>query len=318
MASELRILLLGAGGFVGRHLLVELREHFGSSAKVRPTGLTARPGIRPLDLTDAAALRAAIGDFRPTHVFNLAGIAAPAAARRDPDMAWRLHAQAPERLGRILMEGAPECWLLQVGSGLVYGRAAAHGQPVDERTAPIPMDPYGVTKAAGDLALGALACDGLKCVCLRPFNHTGPGQAEDFAIPAFAAQIARIERGAQAPVLRVGNLDAIRDFLDVRDVVRAYSGLVAASLGDGAPSLSGRILNVASGTGSRMRDLLDMLVAQSAVPLTVEPDPARQRASDLPAIVGDASALQDRTGWAPQIPLEDTMRAVLDYFRTAA
>ena len=317
MANKLRILILGAGGFVGQHLISELAGHFGSAAEIRPTGLSARPGILPLDLTDSQAVRATVQEFRPTHICNLVGIAAPATARRDPEMAWQLHAQAPERLGRIVLEEVPDCWLFQIGSGLIYGSSASHGKPVDENTALGPMDPYGVTKAAGDLAMGALAFDGLKCLRLRPFNHTGPGQTEDFAIPAFAAQIVRIEKGLQPPVINVGNLDAIRDFLDVRDVVRAYSRLIAATGETGAETLSGKIFNVASGTGSRMRDLLDMLIDGSTSTLRVELDPDRQRASDLPAIVGDATALRKETDWTQEIPLEETMRAVLDHFRQA-
>lgn len=308
MAAARRILLLGAGGFVGGHLAGALEDRFGAGAAVTRTGLRGGAGLRPLDLRDAPALRDALRDLRPTHVVNLVGIAAPAEARRDPDAAWQAHAVAVERLGRLILQDLPDCWLVHVGSGLAYGRSALDGAPVAE-TAPLePMDIYGVTKAAGDLALGALAGEGLRCLRLRPFNHTGPGQSEAFVIPAFAAQIARIEAGRQPPVIRVGNLDAVRDFLDVRDVVAAYADLVAAA-GAMAP---GRAVNIASGRGRRIGDLLDALCRMARVPVTVEPDPDRQRPSDLPALVGDAGVLAAATGWAPRHGLDETLRATLD------
>jgi len=306
-----RILVLGAGGFVGGHLRADLERRFGGAARLVLTTRDPSPGCLSLDLTDAEAVRDMLRHEKPTHVVNLAGIAAPVEARRKPALAWAVHATAPEQLGRLILEEVPDCWLLHVGSGLVYGQAAANGTPVDETTLLDPMDPYGVTKAAGDLALGALARDGLNCLRLRPFNHTGPGQTGDFAVPAFAEQIARIEAGRQEPVLRVGNLSAVRDFLDVRDVAAAYGLLIAQS----DRMQTGAIFNIASGRGTRMDTILDTLVAMSRASVTVEPDPARQRPSDLPAIVGDAGALAQATGWAPAYGLEATLAETLEFFR---
>lgn len=313
-SKQVRILILGSGGFVGQHLLAQLRQDFADAQSIWATGQRAKPGISALDATDADAVRSAVRDFAPTHIFNLAGIAAPARSRRTPDVAWKIHAHAPEQLGRILLECAPECWLFQVGSGLIYGNSAASGQPMAENTVLSPTDTYGVTKAAGDLALGALATEGLKCLRLRPFNHTGPGQSEDFVVPAFSAQIAEIERGRQSPVLRVGNLEAVRDFLDVRDVVRAYSMLLQS-----AEEIStGSIFNIASGVGLPISKLLDYLVEISATSVTIESDPDRQRPSDLPTIIGDASELRRATGWRPAIDIVDTLRDTLNYFRQLA
>lgn len=313
-AGQMRILILGAGGFVGQHLLARLKRDLGDAQSIRATGQRAKPGITALDATDADAVRSAIRDFAPTHIFNLAGIAAPARSRRTPDTAWKIHAHAPEQLGRTLLECAPECWLFHVGSGLIYGNSAAGGQLLAEDTVLSPTDTYGVTKAAGDLALGALATEGLKCLRLRPFNHTGPGQSEDFVVPAFSAQIARIEKGLQSPVLRVGNLEAVRDFLDVRDVVRAYSMLLQSA--EEIPI--GSIFNVASNLGLPISKLLDYLVEISGTSVEIEADPDRQRPSDLPSIIGDASELRRVTGWRPAIDIEDTLRDTLNYFRQLA
>lgn len=312
MTDQYRILLVGLGGFVGRHLMAALDRHFGASAKVLATSRHPSAGLTSLDLTDGSAVRAAIRDFRPTHVVNLAGIASPVTAHQDPELAWTVHAQAPEQLGRIVLEEAPACWLFHVGSGLVYGKAAAHGNPVDEETPLAPLDTYGVTKAAGDLAVGALANAGLRCLRLRPFNHTGPGQSEDFAIPAFAAQIARIEAGLQEPVLQVGNLDAVRDFLDVRDVVSAYCLLIEAS-----ENLSpGSVFNIASGAGLRIGDALEHLLSESRVEIEVQRDPERQRPSDLPAIIGNPDRLTGVVKFSPALKIEKTLKDTLRYFRT--
>ena len=168
---------------------------------------------------------------------------------------------------------------------------------------PAPVDDYGVTKAAADLALGALVRRGLKVVRLRPFNHTGAGQTEFFVIPAFAMQIAQIEAGLLEPVLRVGNLDAERDFLDVRDVANAYA-LTVQHTDD---FQSGVILNIASGIPCRIGDMLQTLLAQSRISVTVEHDPARMRASDLPRIIGDAARAREALGWSPEYRLDDTL-----------
>ena len=172
------------------------------------------------------------------------------------------------------------------------------------------MDTYALTKAAGDLAMGVLAGDGLKCLRLRPFNHTGPGQSEDFAVPAFAAQIARIKAGLQEPVLKLAICLLCRDFLDVRDVAQAYVALIEFS----DTLKSGAIYNIASGVGQTMQGLLCMLVKISGVELDVELDPNRQRASDLPAIVGNAEALMLDTRWRPTISINHTLSEMLKEF----
>jgi GDP-4-dehydro-6-deoxy-D-mannose reductase len=311
--APLRLLVTGASGFVGRHLLAEFAFRFGARATTTATARVAGEGFAGLDVTDAAAVRDAVRALRPTHVINLAGIAAPAEARRDPDAAWRLHARAPAALGRAILAVDPACWLLHVSSGMVYGRSGLTGVPLDE-TAPLaPLDDYAVTKAAGDLALGAVVQEGLRCVVLRPFNHTGPGQSDAFAIPAFAAQIARIEAGLVEPVLRVGNLEAVRDFLDVRDVVHAYALVVERS----AAMQPGAVLNVASGRPVRMDAMLGLLLAASRRQVRVEIDPARMRPSDLGFIAGDATRLRALTGWSPMVDHAAMLQGVLDACRGA-
>jgi len=267
--------------------------------------------IETLDVTDAYAVDRTIMQFRPSHVVHLAGLAAIRAVVANTSVAWQVHLFGTLNIANAILSRVPDCVLLSVGSGQVYGASARSGQPLDEATLLAPTNGYEVTKAAADLAVGALAAQGLRCIRLRPFNHTGPGQTEDFVIPAFAMQIARIEAGQGPSVLRVGNLDAERDFLDVRDVTAAYALAVARS--DDVPS--GTILNIASGTPRRIRDLLDRLVALSGVAITVEPDPARMRPSDTPRFVGRAELAHRLLGWSPAHPFDETLAAVLEHSR---
>lgn len=308
-----RVLMTGAEGFVAPHVEKALRSLCGAETEIVATSKAG--GVHPLfgkmealDVTDATAVQAAIAQNDPTHVLHLAAIAAVGVATTDPETAWAVHVGGTRNLAQAILDQAPHCWLLNVGSGLIYGEAAKSGRPLDETSTLAPVDDYGVTKASADLALGAMVRRGLKAVRLRPFNHTGAGQTEAFVIPAFAMQIARIEAGQIEPVLRVGNLEAERDFLDVRDVARAYA-LAVRHTDSFEP---GVILNIASGVPSRIGDMLQKLLAQSQVAITVEHDPARMRASDLPRIVGDATLARKLLGWSPEYTLDDTFGAVLD------
>ena len=314
-----RVLVTGALGFVGPYLVEALRRAYANNIEIIATakdaGQHALLGpVMALDITDRAALEAATGTVKPTHVINLAGIAAPTAANADPDEAWRVHLHGTLGLARVILRRAPDCWLIHVGSGLVYGESAKAGRAIDENALLVPLDEYSATKAAADLALGALTRAGLKCIRLRPFNHTGPGQSEAFVVPAFAVQIARIEARLAPPIIRVGNLDAQRDFLDVRDVANAYA-LVMKNLGR---LESGTVLNIASGIPRRISDILAALVARSRIEISVEQGSMRQRPGDLPVIVGDARRARELLHWKPEYPFEDTLAAVLNDFRARA
>ena len=247
--------------------------------------------------------------INPTHVINLAGLAAPAAAAANPQAAWQVHVHGALNLAEAILAAAPDCWLLNVSSGLVYGESAKPGLALDETALLAPVDDYAVTKASADLALGALVRRGLKCIRFRPFNHTGAGQTGAFVIPAFAMQIAQIEAGLAKPVIQVGNLDAERDFLDVRDVANAYALAVQRADELQEPGL---ILNVASGVPRRIGDVLQQLLGQSRVKITIEQDPKRLRPSDLPRIIGNAGRARQKLGWNPGYSFDDTLATVLD------
>jgi nucleoside-diphosphate-sugar epimerase len=174
-----------------------------------------------------------------------------------------------------------------------------------------PLNVYGATKAAADLALGSMAVRGLRVVRLRSFNHIGPGQSAQFVVAAFARQIARIGAGLQPPLLRVGNLDASRDFLDVRDVCRGYVACIARR----DALAPGTILNLASGQPRRIADVLRELQAMAGIEVEVQVDQSRVRESDLPVACGDASRARRMLGWAPTTPWTTTLRDVLEDWR---
>lgn len=313
MGGQTRVLITGAGGFVGPHLIDALRRICGRDVTVLATAKNGRvlselDRLESLDICDIEATAEAISGWRPTHVVNLAGIAAPAAAGADPQAAWEVHLRGSRNLARAILSAAPHCWLLHVGSGLVYGASAKSGLPVNEDTVLAPIDEYAASKAAADIALGAMVWRGLKCVRFRPFNHTGRGQTEAFVIPAFAMQIARIEAGLGPPLVRVGNLDAQRDMLDVADVAEAYALAVTAS----NSLVSGEIFNVASGRPQRISDILNQLLSFSSQAITIQRDPARDRPSDLPSIVGDAKRIRAKLGWVPRHAFQETLGRVMD------
>jgi len=309
----MRVLITGATGFVGSHVGGALRSVCGASTRIiatsrRPSSDLNFGEFESLDVTNRHAVDEAVRRHNPTHVLHLAAVAAPVEAAQDPEMAWRVHVGGTLNLANSILRHAPRCCLINAGSGLVYGASACSGMAMDESTILAPVDDYAVTKAAADLALGAMVRRGLKCVRVRPFNHAGPGQSEAFVLPAFALQIAKIEAGLSHPVVRVGNLDAERDFLDVRDVATAYAQVVA---GDASLD-SGTILNLASGKWYRIGFLLEELLLLSREQISIEDDQTRMRGSEFQRIVGNAERASRILGWRPTITMKQTLADVLE------
>jgi GDP-4-dehydro-6-deoxy-D-mannose reductase len=291
------ILLTGASGFVGQHLRTALAA--------------AYPGVvlvtDPVDLRDGEAAAAWVAGARPDVCVHLAAIATQAAARQDEDRAWDVNLLGTLRLAHALLRHVPDCQMLFVSSADAYGGAGPSGAPINEDAPLAPKNLYAATKAAADLALGAMAEQGLRVVRLRPFNHTGPGQSADLVIPAFARQVARIQAGRQAPLLQVGNLDTWRDFLDVRDVCAAYVACI-----DRHEALApGTILNIGSGQPRRIGDVLAELVALAGITAEVRTERTRTRASDVVRTVADAARARTLLGWNPTVPWSQTLADVL-------
>ncbi len=312
----MKLLLTGATGFVGTHI----RRYVLGKGGWQIVGTTLpqfpaepldprRESIVPLDLRDAAAVRALLEESRPEAIIHLAAQSHVPTAYRDP---WgTLENNIRSQLN--LLEGCVRLGLkprvLVIGSGEEYGRAPEEALPFTERSPLRPENPYSVSKVAQDvMGYQYFISYGLPVMRVRPFNHAGPGQSERFVIAAFAAQIARIEAGKQPPVMRVGNLSPSRDFTDVRDVVRAYEGLILR----GEP---GEVYNVASGTPRSIQSILDGLLALTEVAISVEIDPQRYRPADVPLIYGSYAKLEAAIGWRPEIPFEQTLRDVLNEWR---
>ena len=297
-----RILVTGASGFVGRHLLAALARSYEGAILA----------TEPFDVCDEEAARTAVRDAAPDSCVHLAGITAVGQAREKPDRAWQVNLHGTLNLARAVLAHAPDCRFLLISSAEAYGASFRTGGKLDE-TAPLaPMNTYAATKAAADLAIGAMVTEGLQAIRLRPFNHTGPGQTDAFVVPAFARQLARIAAGLQPPVMRVGALDPARDFLDVRDVCAAYA---ACLLQPNTRLPPGTILNLASGTPRRIGDVLAEMCWIAGIDAEIEPESGRLRPSDIPVACGDSGLARELLGWSPVIPWDQTLRDVLDDWR---
>jgi GDP-4-dehydro-6-deoxy-D-mannose reductase len=305
----MRALVTGATGFVGGYLVDALRDR-GDEAIA--CGGPDDEHALPLQITDYSNVRAAIDIARPDVVFHLAALTFVPESIEAPQRAYESNVLGTANVARAVREyGAQNdarVRLVFSSSAEVYGPHPPQAYPLPERTAPQPANPYAASKAAAEmLLLGESASFGLDVVIARAFNHIGPGQNDRFAVSAFAHQLATIARG-ETSLLYVGNLEAKRDFLDVRDVVRAYIALAEHGKG-------GEVYNVCSGVARSMRDVLRELIIAAHVPVEVREDPERMRPSDVPLSLGDATKIREATGWEPRIPFTASIR---DIYRAAA
>lgn len=312
----MRILITGISGFVGPYLAEHITE-IAPEAEVWGMVWAADPAKAPSsvqqvegDLTDISSLTIALDQVRPDIIFHLAAASSVASSWEHPGRFLEVNAVGTVNLLEVVRTLGLGAKIVVSSSAEVYGVVPTNKQPITEDAPLAPLSPYAASKAAQDLLTAQYYHGyGMSTIRLRLFHHTGPRRPTQFVASSFAYQIARIERGLDPPRLAVGNLEAVRDFTDVRDVARAY--WLAATRG-----IPGDAYNVCSSRRTSIRRVLDMLLAHSEVEVEVEVDPNRLRAADIPYLVGDHSRFSETTGWHPEIPLVETLGDLLGWWRS--
>lgn len=300
----MRALITGIDGFVGQYLAKELAQHgyqvFGTTIG-QPTG-----NIHHLELTDPEGVTKMVTDVKPDSIYHLAGFTSVKASWDNPDEALRINRDGTRHLYLALQRQKLAPRVLITSSAEVYG--IPQFLPISETHPTQPMNPYAESKLAQERV--AREFPYIPTTIARSFPHIGPGQSSTFVTSSFAEQIVQVERG-QATAVQVGNLEAVRDFTDVRDVVIAYRLLLE-------PKQRPAIYNVCSGTGYRLQDILNRLLSMSSKPnMPVHPNPQRLRPSDIPRLVGDHTKLTAATGWGPRLSLNETLLNIYQSYSSA-
>ena len=306
------VLVTGAAGFAGSHLVDHLVE---GGANVVAWHRPGHPPAREprntrweaVDLLDADAVDRAIARLRPAAVYHCAGAAHVGRAWDLTESTLASNVRGTHHVLRALEHVGASARIMVPSSAMVYASA---NEPLTEGHPLVPNGPYGLSKLAQEM-LARRSNGPLGVTIARSFNHFGPRQDPQYVASGFARRIADIERGIWEPEISVGNLEARRDLTDVRDTVRAY----ALILQRGVP---GRPYNVCSGRAITIRHLLDLLLARARVRVSVKVDPSRYRPNDTPLLVGDPARMRDELGWSAQIPLEQTLDDLLEYWRGRA
>ena len=261
------------------------------------------------DLLDLNSLQEAIMAARPDYVFHLAAQSFVPASWTSPAVTLETNVTGSCNLFEAIRAAKIDPVVQIACSSEEYGLVKKNEVPIKETNPLRPLSPYGVSKVAMDyLGYQYFRSYGLRIVRTRAFNHTGPRRGDVFVCSSFAKQIAEIEAGLKEPILSVGNLEAIRDFTDVRDMVRAYFAAVLKAK-------PGEVYNIAHGRGIKIKDILSKLLSLSRVKIKVQQDPKRMRPSDVPILIGDASKFRRATGWRPTIDFDKTLRDILNYWR---
>lgn len=312
----MKALITGAAGFVGNHLarllLSEGIEVWGTVLNDREKmneDIAGNIKLLQCDIRDSVQIRNLFNELCPDYIFHLAAQSNVAKSWDNPTETYEINVMGTVRLLDEIVRAGSKPKTLLIGSAEEYGKVSPDSMPIKETTPLDPVSPYGSSKAAVSMLFKQYFMRfGLPVVYTRSFNHIGPGQSPGFVTVDFARQIAEIEAGKCEPVIKVGNLEARRDFTDVRDVVRAYWSLIK----EGAP---GEVYNVASGMASAINEILDILLQKADVKIEVVKDMARMRPSDVPVFMGDNKKIKVKTGWQPVISLEKSLDDILNYWR---
>jgi len=306
------VFITGANGFVGKHLIRLLQDKdYRIIAGVFKGELEEFPEVisLPLDLTNSQAVSQAVEMYKPEWTFHLAALSSPAMSFSDNNLTLVNNIVAQANLLDALKQHAPFCRTLVIGSAEEYGKVTSNDLPINESCSLRPISPYAVSKITQDfMGLQYFLSYKLPVIRVRPFNHVGEGQSNQFVMAAFAEQIVRIERGLQPPVLKVGDLSTTRDFTDVTDMVKAYE--LALQMGE-----PGEVYNLGSGRETKIQDLVEMMISKARVEVKIEVDPAKIKPADIPRFIADSSKFNRLTQWEATTPLTQTVSRVLDYWR---
>ncbi len=310
------ILVTGGTGFAGSHLIeallksgytnVHTTSFSDSSSYIKE--LLGEDKLHQLDLTNTQATKQLISELQPTQIYHLASFAFVGKSFAEPRKLLSNNSNLQLNVLEAVKELVPQTRVLVVGSAEEYGVSLSEAEiPYTEQHQFRPINPYAVSKVTQDMLSFAYATSfNLDIVRVRPFNHIGERQSTDFALPAFASQIVAIEKGKQ-DVLKVGSLTAIRDFTDVKDVVKAY--ILIMNKGE-----SGEVYNIGSGRGVVMADVVKQLISLSKVAVKLVEDPTRFRPHDIPKMIADNQKVR-ALGWQPEISLTTSLKRVLEYAR---
>jgi len=305
-----QVLITGIEGFVGGHLCRHL-----AGAGYRVIGLHWAEVTTPLpaeliqgDVCNFAGLKAVMEQTRPDAIVHLAGVTAVAISEAHPLATYQVNVLGTVNLLEAARQAVPNCRILVISSADVYGRANI-GKPLSEETPPQPVSPYALSKLmASEAGRFYHRAFGMDVVILRPFSHTGPGQAATFVFPSVAQRIVEIERGKAEPVIEMGNIEVRRDYTDVRDIVRAYELALERCQ-------KGETYNVTSGRPLMIKEGVEILCNLARVKVTITSTAAKRRERDIPLLTGDPTKFETATGWKPEIPIETTLADLLEYYR---
>ncbi len=305
------VLITGITGFVGGYLAGILtagkkNKIFGTYLEDPVSFNNAGVDLHRLNITDAGSIVKLLEDIRPSKIYHLAAIAATTEV--DPNPYYKVNFHGTLNLLEAVRRIVPKCRVLFIGSANVYGPVPVHQQPIREDLELRPVNHYASSKAAADMAAFCYAANGLDVVIARPFNHTGPGQSIDFIGPKIAKQVAEIMLGTREPVIEVGNLEATRDFTDVRDVVNAYRMLMNRGR-------SGEVYNVCSQQVYSVRDIIHQFVSMSGVNGSVKSRSDLLRKTDISILKGSREKITSETGWCPAIKFSQTCHDLLLYWK---
>ena len=309
----MNVLVTGAGGFVGKYLIQQLQTENKNVFAVKlphETLSIKNVTVSDLNFLDGDSVKTYLEKYRPDEIYHLVAQSSVAVSWKEPQKTVDVNIKGTLYLldaVRTIENYHPK--ILLIGSGEEYGFPLDGSKAIDESEPLKPVNIYAVTKVCQNM-IGAVYAKayGLNIIMVRAFNHIGAGQSSIFVASDFAKQIAEMEAGLQPPVMKVGNLSAKRDFSDVRDVVRAYTLLMAHGT-------AGMTYNVGSGHAVSIQELLDILISFSEISVTVKQDKQKMRPVDVPLIEADISRLRNDTGWKPLYSLKDTLYSVLEYQR---